>query len=325
MAFQGLDMADKKLLYELDRDSRTTFKELGSKTNVSKETAAFRVKRLVKDGYIKNFLTTIHVSNLNRFYYKLFYKFHKTTPAVDAEIIKFIQWYKSTAYFASVEGRYDIVFLILAKNFHDLYKFLVPFREKFGAYILEQEILTLTSTHRFNFRFFYEGEAELMHTKYPETLKEPDIDETDYEIILHLAKNSRMPLVELATITKTEINVVKYRIKKLAKAGIIGTHVLDVDFEKFGMQQIQVDFTLKDHSVIHKLINFVAQNPKSTFATIALGKYDVAVEFAVESTKELRKILGEIKEKFSQDIIAEDIFIMQEHSINWFPYLMEKN
>ncbi len=323
MVVGQLDLQDRKILYELDRDSRVSFKELGKKLRISKETAAFRVKRLVKEGYVKNFLTTIHVSNLNRFYYKLFYKFHKTTPTIDAEIVKFISGYKSIAYFAGLEGRYDVTFLVLARDFHDLYHFLVPFREKFGAYILEQEILTLTSTHRFNFRFFFEGESELIHTKYSETLTEPDIDETDYRIVLNLAKNSRTPLVELAKITGTETNVVKYRIKKLVKVGILGAKVLDVDFEKFGFQQVQVDFSLKDHSVTEKLIEFIAQNPKSTFATITLGKYDLAAEFAVENVKELRKILGHIKEKFSQDIINMDIFTMQEHIVNWFPYRLE--
>ncbi|HLC79785.1 MAG TPA: winged helix-turn-helix transcriptional regulator [archaeon] len=325
MAIEDLDLQDRKILFELDKNSRITFKELGKKLHISKETASFRVKRLANEGYIKNFITTINVSKLNRFYYKMFYKFHKTTPAIDLEIITFVQNYRAVAYFAGLEGRYDITFLLLSKNFSDLYKFLVPFRERFGEYILEQEILTLTSTHRFNFRFFFERETELVHTKYPEELKEPDIDQIDYQILANLAKNSRIPLIELAKITKTETNVVKYRIKKLLKEGIIGTNVLDVNFEKFKIQQIQVDFTLKDHSVTSKLIDFVAQNPKSTFATITLGKYDLAVEFVVQGTKELRKILSEIKEKFSQDIINHDIFIMEEHIVNWFPYKPEKS
>ena len=323
MALNDLDLVDKKILYELDINSRISFKELGKKTRVSKETASFRVKRLVKDGYIKNFIASINTSGLNRFYYKVFYKFHKITPAIDKEIVEFIKNYKSVAYFAGLEGKYDVVFLLLSSSFHDLYDFLVPFREKFGGNILEQEILTLTATHRFNFRFFMQG-GELLHTKYAEKLRQPDIDGIDYAIIEMLAKNSRVPLIEIAKKTGTETNVVKYRIKKLHKLGILGTNVLDVDFEKFGMQQYQIDFTLKDHSVTHKLIDFLAQNPGSTFATITLGKYDLAVEFVVENMKELRKILDQIKERFSQDIIDEDIFIMEEHSINWFPYKMEK-
>ena len=36
--------------------------------------------------------------------------------------------------------------------------------------------------------------------------------------------------------------------------------------------------------------------------------------------KELRTILNNIKEEFSEDINDHDVFIMEEHSINWFPY-----
>lgn len=319
----GLDLLDRKILYQLDLNSRITYKELGKKLNIAKETAAFRVKRLVAKGYIKSFLTSMHTSNLNRFYYKLFYKFHKTTPEIDNEIVKFIQDYKSIAYFASLEGRYDVTFLVLSKDIRDLYNFLIPFREKFGNYILEQQILTLTSTHRFNFRFFYDG-GELVHTQYAEELSEPDIDEKDYTIIQTLAGNSRINLIELAKKSGTETNVVKYRIKKLKKKQILGTNVLEINFERFGLLQIQVAISLRDHSSTHKIINSVAQMQKSTFATILLGKYDLALEFVVESMKELREILNKIKAQFADDINDHDVFIMEEHSINWFPYELKQ-
>ena len=122
-----LDLIDRKLLYQLDINSRQTFKELAKKLRIAKETARFRVNRLVENGYIKNFLTTINISQLNRFYYKLFYKFHKTNHQIDQEIISFIQDYKSIAYFASTEGRYDLTFLLLSKDMRSLYNFLIPF------------------------------------------------------------------------------------------------------------------------------------------------------------------------------------------------------
>ncbi|MFH1785313.1 MAG: Lrp/AsnC family transcriptional regulator [Candidatus Micrarchaeota archaeon] len=315
----GLDLLDRKILYELDKNSRMTFKQLGKKIGISKETATFRVKRLVKNKYIKNFITTIHTSNLNRFYYKLFYKFYGTTPEIDREIVDYIQNYQSVAYFASSEGRYDVLFLILAKDMRDLYKFLVLFRERFGGYILEQEIVTLPSVHRFNFRFFYE-DGELLHTKYPVELVEPRIDEMDYKIISEIAKNARISLTEIAKITKTDINVIKYRMNKLKKSNIIGTHVLEINFEKFGLQQIQIGYTLKNHKSINKMIEYVAQNPKSTFATVMLGKYDLAVEFFVENMEELRRIMNGIKKEFSGDITNHDVFILKEHTLNWFPY-----
>ncbi len=320
----GLDLIDRKMLYELDLNSRLSYKELAKKLHIAKETARFRANRLVNEGYIKNFITTMNTSHLNRFYYKLFYKFHKTNPSIDRQIISFIRDYKSIAYFASTEGRYDITFLILAKDMRDLYKFLMPFREKFGDYILEQEILTMPAVHRFNFRFFYE-QGQLLHTKYPVELEEPKIDEIDYIVVKELAKNSRVSLIDLAEITGTETNVVKYRIRKLKDKNVIGTHVLEINFERFGLQHFQIDFSLKNHSVIDKIISHASQNPKITFATITLGKYDLALEFVVETMKELRQIINDIKEKFSEWIIDHDVFILYEHSVNWFPFEFEDN
>ncbi len=323
MENSALDLLDRKLLYELDLNSRQSYKEIAKKLRIAKETARFRINRLQERGYIKHFVTTMNTSYLNRFYYKLFYKFHKTNPKIDQQMISFIQNYKSIAYFASTEGRYDLTFLILAEDMRDLYQFLVPFREKFGDYILEQEILTMPAVHRFNFRFFYES-GELLHTQYPVELIEPKIDKLDYQIVKELAKNSRINLIDLAKVTSTETNVVKYRISKLKKQKIIGTHVLDINFEKFGLQHFQIDFSLKNHSMTNQIINYVAQNPKSTFATVTLGKYDLAIEYVVQTMKELREILNDIKEKFSEYIVNHDVFILYEHSINWFPYQLEK-
>ena len=320
----SLDLLDRKLLYELDLNSRATYQELAKKLRVAKETIRFRIVRLVDQKYIKNFITTTNTSLLNRFYYKLFYKFHKTNPIIDKEIVQFIQNYHSVAYFASVEGRYDVTFLLLAKDMHDLYQFLIPFRQKFGDYILEQEILTLPAVHRFNFRFFYEP-GKTNHTQYPLKLREPNLNALDYQVIKQLALNSRISLVELGKITKTDSNVVKYHMKKLRKNQILGTHVLDINFEKFGVQHFQIDFILRNHSSINRIIHHVSLNPKSTFATVTLGKYDLAVEYVVETMKELREILNDIRKHFSEEIVDHDVFILYEHSVNWFPYELERS
>ncbi len=314
-----LDVLDRKLLFELDLNSRATYKELASKLHVAQETIRFRVNRLQEQGYIKNFITTMNTSYLNRYYYKLFYKFHQITPQQEQEIVQFILKYKSMAYVASTEGHYDITFLILAKEVHDLYNFLIPFRKQFGDFILEQDILIMTTVHRFNLRFFHPT-GKLLHTKYPEQLVEPKVDRTDYVILNELARNSRLSLIDLAKITNTETNVVKYRIKKLRMQKIIGTNVLEINFEKFGLEHFQVNFKLKNYSIVNSIINYVAQNPKATFATVTLGKYDLALEFAVGTIRELRNILNDIQNQYAEMIIDHDVFILYEHSINWFPY-----
>lgn len=323
MKNKGLDLQDQKILYELDLDSGQSFLDLATKLDIPNETIAFRVKRLQKNCYIKNFITTINISNLNSFYYKFFFKFQKTTPEIEVAIIDYLRLHHGIAYLASLEGRFDCTFLVLAQGKDDLNAFLVPFKEKFGEYILEQEILTMTSVHRFNFRFFYEG-GKLLHTQYPEKLKKPDIDDLDYAILTSLAANSRLNLSEIAKTNKVHPNVIRYRIEKLKKAEILGTPVLDIDFKKLGVEQYQVDYSLKNQSSVQKMINFVAPLPEATFATVTLGKYDLAVEFAVKNNEALKRILDRIKMEFSDTIISQEIFGMKEHRVNWFPYRLPR-
>ena len=320
---RGLDLLDQKILYELDLDSAQSFLDLSKKLEEPNETIAFRVKRLQKNGYIKNFITTINTSNLGSFYYKFFFKFQRTTPEVDEEIMNYLSSSKGIAYLAKLDGRFDCTFLVLAQGIRDLNNFFVPFKEKFGEYILEQEILTMTSVHRFNFRFFYEG-GQSIHTHYPEDIKNPDIDALDYSIITTLAANSRAGLSEIAKENKVHPNVVRYRIQKLQNSGVFGRSVLDINFKKFGVEQYQVDFTLKDQASVETMIKSATSFPESTFATVTLGKYDLALEFAVKNKEALKRILDRIKIEFYDSIINYDIFEMQEYSVNWFPYQLVK-
>lgn len=315
----NLDLLDRKILFELDLDSRQPITKLAKTIGASKETVNFRLKRLVKEGYIKGFLTTVYTSNLNRYYYKIFYKFHKTTPSADKEIINFIQNYPKTAWFGNFEGPYDSALLIMAQSVKDLELFLAEFRRKFGDYILEQEIHTVTCVHRFNLKFFHSSK-KLLDTKYPIELKEPDLDAIDYKLIQSLANNSRATVIELAQKLHLDSSTIIYRIKNLRKKKIFGISTVALNFEKFNLQHFQINFVLKNHDAINNLITFFSYHPKATFTTTTLGKYDLAVELAVKDNFELRAVLDQVKEKYSEDIINHDTFlIVKEYNVTWFP------
>ena len=120
---RGLDLLDQKIVYELDLNSSQSFLDLGKKLEEPNETIAFRVKRLLKNGYIKNFITTINISNLNSFYYKFFFKFQKTKPEIDDKIMEYLVSCRGIAYLAKLDGRYDVTFLVLSQGIRDLYNF----------------------------------------------------------------------------------------------------------------------------------------------------------------------------------------------------------
>ena len=59
-----LDLKDKKILYELDLNSRATLNEIAKKVGLSKQVVDYRLKNLIKNNVINRFYTAINFSKL---------------------------------------------------------------------------------------------------------------------------------------------------------------------------------------------------------------------------------------------------------------------
>ncbi|MBU4242067.1 MAG: winged helix-turn-helix transcriptional regulator [Nanoarchaeota archaeon] len=57
-----LDFKDKKILYNLDLNSRATLNEIAKKVKLSKQVVDYRLKNLLKNKIIKEFYTVINFS-----------------------------------------------------------------------------------------------------------------------------------------------------------------------------------------------------------------------------------------------------------------------
>ena len=67
-----IDLLDKKILFELDKNARIPTTQLAKKLNISRETCKYRIANLVKNNVIAKFSTII---NPNKLGYKM-YKIH---------------------------------------------------------------------------------------------------------------------------------------------------------------------------------------------------------------------------------------------------------
>ncbi len=315
-----LDLLDKKIMYELDLNARAPVTQIAKKVRASKETVNFRIKRLLKENYIKNFYTIFNTSKLGRFYYKTFLKFHGTTRQKEQEIIAYIKNNKRCAYLGSCEGPYDLTFLIIVQNSRQFKEFLTDFEEKFGDFILEKEVHTVLTTHKLNQKFLYNGPTK-KHSFYQDEVINAKVDETDVKIMEIISSNARIPLIDLAKEVKVDPKVAKYRIKRLEKEGIIISYTSSPNFDKLGLQFIQINFNLKNLKIIPSVITFFDETCKCLFALELLGKYDLTIEIHVENDRVLRGIMDKFKEKFVGQYNDYDIFnIYVEHVLLWLRF-----
>ena len=207
----------------------------------------------------------------------------------------------------------------MVKNAKQFKEFLIEFKEKFGDYILEKEVHTVLTTHRLNEKFLFAGKTS-KHSFYQDEISQYPIDDIDAKIMQILSTEARISLIDLGNKINIDSKVVKYRIKKLEKEGIIIAYVSAPNFDKLGLQFIQINFNLKNNKTASSIIEFFDKTNKCLYALELLGKYDLTVEIHVENDRVLREIMEGFKQQFVDKYNDYDIFNMyKEHLVVWLP------
>lgn len=80
---EELDIFDKKILFELDINSRISASKIAKKIKLPKETVNYRLKRLEKNRWINRLYTLFNASLFGYSYYQIFLKFNKMTSSIE--------------------------------------------------------------------------------------------------------------------------------------------------------------------------------------------------------------------------------------------------
>lgn len=203
------------------------------------------------------------------------------------------------------EGYADLIIAICAKGIFHLRDIIVELNNKFSPYFLEYDTTIPIGFSQFHRSYLTGKERETEPTAFTGAeVKEIDLEENERKVLSMVNYNARVPLVEIARrVGISEISV-KTIVKKLEKTGIIQSYTIlpnHVLLEK------------PRHRVLFKLRNLTADKEKMLFAYCqlhpnivhhlrVLGNWDLVLDIEVERGEPFRKIIQEMKYKFS-DII----------------------
>jgi len=317
---KNLDLKDRKILYELDLDSRQSFRSIGKKVGLSKDTVASRIKSLIEDGIIQNFYAVIDAYKLGYISIRFYLTFQYTNPEIEKEIIDYFIQNKNICWVASIEGRFDLAVILWVKNIHEFYRFWEKTLEKYRDYF-EKQVFSLY-IELFHYRYSFLMDEPVNRKKFEITGggSPVEINDMDIKILQILAPNARLPITEIANKLHTTSIVVKNRIKKLIKLGVIQGFRTKLDFSKLGMDYYKVDIDLKEYSKNEVIINHLKQNPYLIYLNKSVGYADTEVEFIVNNLEHLREIMENVKLKFPNVIKNYKYFSVKKvHKIQLMP------
>lgn len=318
----NLDLKDRKLLYELDDNSRQSASKIGKKIGLSPEVVNYRIKRLEKEEIITQYQLIVNLSTLNTLQFKICLSFqHLKSEVLETKIEELKKIY-SIKWIISSKGNWDLILSCETDSMESIDELKNKILAKFGNYINKKALSILIEAQTYNRNYLIEDKSLLSDSRIIMKKSKPvNIDELDLNILKSLAKNARKPIIDIASELKQTVRVINYRIKQLEKNKIILGYKIALNYEKLGLKFFKIFVYLDNpqEEKINSLISYLKQNKNTIHHVKVLGNWDLEPEFEVHSEDEFNKILQEIKDKYS-DIIKniEIITISKEHKFVYF-------
>ena len=309
---EKLDLKDRKILYELDIDSRQSFSQLGKKVGLHKDVVSYRVKKLLEKGIIKNFYTEINYYKLGYSPIRFYLTYQNITPAIKQEIINYLVKSPYTEVIHLLEGQYDLCVISTVKNvakFCDIWNNIInKYRDFFSnqifcvqSYYIEYKkifLLDEKTDKKEDKILFEEGSND----------QKIEIDSLDKKILELLVLNSRIPTLKIAEKLKSTATTINSRIKRLVKTGVIINYTINTDYPKIGYQFYKADIILKNFEIKQKIIDYIEKNPNLWGRVTSLGYVDLEITFSLNNANQLHQIMDDLSSKFPDAIKSYKYF-----------------
>lgn len=319
-----LDIKDKKILSELDLDSRQSNSEIGKKVGLSKEVVKYRIDNLKKEGVIIKFHTIINYFKLGITKHKVYFQLKNVNREKFEEIGNFLKNHKKTEWVVTSTGRWDLIVSFLVENINELDDEILSIMNKYSLFIKEKAVSsTLYLVHHIR-EYLKENHHKIKEKIIYHTTKDKQekINSFEFELLRLISNNARMPLTEIATRLKSTPRIVNYHLKELERREIILAYKCHLNPNLIGRTFCKAIFYLSNvtRKRLDELVDYCSNIRESLWPQRIIGNWDFEVDFEIESYEKFQEKILEIKNLFSDIIINQEFCIIsKEFKFDLFP------
>ena len=299
-----IDAYDRKLLYELDKNSAIGLPDLAKKLKKSKQFILYRMKKLEGANIITGYNAIIDMSKLGFFTFRVYFKFQNTTKE---EGIKFVDYVRNSLKqvwtITSMHGKWDYALFLGVKTiseFHTIWDgIMLNYKPKIKTY----NVAVYAPVYNFNRTFFLDTLEESIVRVYGVGEKE-DVDALDWKIIEAYSNNVRQSSLEIAKKLHVSADTVRARIKKLEQRKIITGYKIGLNLEPLGFVSYRIDLQLLSTHRNKEIFEFCKLHKNIYQINKSIGGADFEIEAIVKDLNHLLKVIDEIKNKF-KDVVND--------------------
>jgi len=318
-----IDLKDKKILYELDRNSRQSNNQIAKKVGLSEQVVGHRIRRLQELGIIEYFYVKTNPAVLGYMHLKIYLRLHNITKQKEEELFNDLNQQKNIYWLASLRGKYDLVVSIYVKNIADFSRKYEEIFGKWRDYILERNVVVLERAFTFTKAYLVpqQKSEEVIYSMGEE--KSFQLDTIDNNLLKILNKDGRKPLIEISKQLNVSSDTVRYRINNLKKSSIITGFGTKIDYRKLNNTYHLIFLKLQNmnQQKYIKLESLAKVNENIIIFIKTIGDHDIELEVETTNNKELDKLMKTLRDNFVSEIKDYEILeVTREHRMTYYPF-----
>ena len=307
------DKLNRRILHQLDQNSRRPVNDIARVLRMSEETLRYRLQRIEASGWLFKYHSIVDTARLGYSLYKVYIRLQSASEAVTKKIVSFLTQTKEVVSLIGTDGNYDFVIGVLLSRVNELDEFIDRLMQGFHPYIAHRSICV-------NIRSDYLAREYLITDKprknvairsYQATADEIARDPVDLLILRELGRSSRSNAADIAraiaarnlprSLLTNEISreTVLYRIKKLEKSRIINGYNIVLNHRAMNQLQykILVHLNYAQSDELKDFLKSLTAEPRVVYIIKTLGEWDYEIELEVESIEECKALLMRVTEK----------------------------
>ncbi len=316
------DLTDRKILAELDKDSRLPNNQIAKKLRFSREKVDYRIKQLFRKGIIKKFPTIINPTKFGYSMHKLYFQFQNLTIEKEKELISYLHKNPYVQWITSCKGKWDMNIIVFAHNVEHFNELVKEFYNRYGQYIFNQNFNITLAVGNMEKGWILKEKSHYSHIIYTANEREDvQMDMIDLEILKIIANNSRMPVVDIARRIHSTPRIVQYKLKNLEKKQVIKGYTVSLDYNLLKKQFYKVIFYISviNDSLRNKLIEYCRKQNNMPYFIFCVGEWPFEVEYVVDDIDEFYRAIEEIKSAFPEIKRYESILLAKEYKFDFMP------
>jgi len=313
-----IDLKDRKILYELDRNARISYAQIGKKVGLSTEVVHYRVKKLEERGIITQYQTAVNYTKLGLIHFKICLKYNGISLETEESLYSKLKKIPQIVWIAKCQGDWDCMLSCNANNLEELDLVKDKIMSLSNQYIHEKSISISSNIWSFPRNYLINKKAE---TTFKIGGEQPKINEIDLKLLRILSKDARKPVVDIVKELKSTVKIVTTRIKKLLKNGVINNFRLVIDYDKLGIHFYKTFLYIKNPNEqrLKQLLSRLNLNPNVIHNLKVIGEWDLEPEFEFENKEKFQKTIQNLMNEFSDVIQRISVIdIIKEYKYTFF-------